>query len=456
MQEVRIMPPICPVPPPITKPAAGEVAQVQKEAALLPVFYNAAAVPLKISKAQYADITLENFEKAALEGKKINFTQELVNQVQEGRSEIKSKASSLSADKTREVYALRDKYYSMGQKMRLLEEISQFQNEFQIPNPKDCKTLNVLHGKLLAEAKTRAFLNSKLYKDLSEAAGNGQIADVINKAQGHRIGKGGKCCVYEIPNTDYALRASNGIKINISPNAVFKYEHNFSPKAQANHVLASIEDGSASYEILERLKGVKRNLKNAQHPNYAKIIANMPQSAYDDYLAQIKSAADAGLVQDFGGENLFIDVEGGRFLPFDYETAWMNETTRFTKPDIMGEIRIEPVINMVYTFSLNLGEAEDADAAKIKGKILKAAAGNTKDPDKIFLDFEDKIYKDFTPKEILEAFRKIQYLKACGDWSGFQNALSAFYKQIDSLFINNTQDLDTKTLIALKKEVEDN
>ncbi len=151
---------------------------------------------------------------------------------------------------------------------------------------------------------------------------------VLSAIQGGSVlGKGGNATVYDIPNSEFVLRVSNGSdrKVNgdfkILPDR-FNGQNFGQPVAEHNgmQILRRQRGTPAGLDYVNMVKGKSKEAQEANDAVYANSItlaADMPQSAYDQFaddLATLSKVGGKGAQFDPSKSgNVLIDPEGGRF-----------------------------------------------------------------------------------------------------------------------------------------------
>ncbi len=159
-----------------------------------------------------------------------------------------------------------------------------------------CDTVSFGNSEFLSKSKKEIF--AKIDQSLQNPSEN-------------CLGRGGEASVYRIEGTDYCVRIpskllQNNLKLT---NLSLKV----SEKDKINHTVAKLNDGIT---IMPVIKGVV--FGDYDSAELSKIIINMPQSSYNDFLEQLCHAYKHGFEFDATWKNVIINPENNTLTAIDF------------------------------------------------------------------------------------------------------------------------------------------
>lgn len=316
---------------------------------------------------------------------------------------------------SKKISALQERYKSLNVAERI-EDIQKLKSELDKIDPAAYKKvfektgsggMAMLESNLIGELGARRFKTSPVYREIIDAADklglegseDEKIKKIMKLAEENKLGSGEHGTVYQIPGTKLAIKAPG--RNGKPPQSLegFSYLADISEYQAVNNVLAR----NNLVEIQEYIDSLKSFVLSDE---YDTIVANMPQSAYDDLLARVVRINKAGRGLDVGGNNLMVDAINQRFVPIDLHPNTSFEAGYRTKIDHLGRNYIDPLGHTIGQFTTSL---DNTSTMKRVGKALKSIAKDTENYKMYLFDtsFYSSRYNDAPRRIIYEYLEQV-------------------------------------------------
>lgn len=179
------------------------------------------------------------------------------------------------------------------------------------------------------------------------------------------IGRGGEAEVYKIPNTKYCVRVPHDSFDKLGK----VVDKNISPQEIVNHTVAKLANGVSIMPIIDGFTFCSKDITNEK---VAKMVEQMPQSAFNKLLKQVCEAYNYDMAFDTGWKNIIINPVNKTLTAIDFVPA----------DDVVSGDRI---LNKVYLSLTNNPDTTLAQRKICAGKFLTALADNLA-PDKSLIN----------------------------------------------------------------------
>ncbi len=310
---------------------------------------------------------------------------------------------------SKKISTLVERYKSLNMAERI-EDVRKLKSELDKIDPTAYKKvfektgssggMAMLESNLIGELGVRRFKTSPVYREIIDAADklglegseDEKIKKIMKLTQENKLGSGEHGAVYQIPGTKLAIKALGRYGKPPQSFEGFSYLADISEYQAVNNVLAR----NNLVEIQEYIDSLKSFVLSDE---YNTIVANMPQSAYDNLLARIVRINKAGRGLDVGGNNLMVDAINQRFVPIDLHLDASIEARYRTKIDHLGRNYIDPLGHTIGQFRISL---DNTSTMKRVGKALKSIAKDMENYKMYLFDtsFYDSCYNE-TPRRII-------------------------------------------------------